>query len=76
MQLVIKDGIVISFHRDEQQVTAPDGAEVVRWDGPLPEPPYQDIDGIRIPTGPALDPRTPEQILAHAKERKLHELAT
>lgn len=73
MQLVIKDGYVISYFRDEQQASAPEGAEIIQWDGPLPERPQQEVGGI-VMYGFASDPRTEAQRLADAKARKLAEL--
>jgi hypothetical protein len=54
MQLVIKNGVVIATHADEQDIRGlyPDG-QVVTYDGVLPM--HGPLDG------PVLDPRTEEQ---------------
>jgi hypothetical protein len=75
VQLVINDGVVISIYRDDQEVFVPEGAELVQWDGPRPEPTYREYNGEPLVDRLPADPRTPVQKLLTAKRRKLRLLA-
>jgi hypothetical protein len=74
MQLLIKDGKVISFYRDGQAVEVPPAAELVDWDGPAPEPPTDVVGGVTIVAGLPTDPRNASGRLNDIKKAKLKEI--